>query len=75
MSLKGDTMIQELFERLLRASKPLPKPTALAPAASMLFALNASGKHIYGGTVPQAEVRRRRAANKVARRQRKVNAR
>lgn len=30
-------------------------------------------KHIYGGTVPGAEVARRRAANKVARRSRRAN--
>ena len=27
-----------------------------------------NGRHIYGGTVPEAEIARRRAANKVARR-------
>lgn len=31
------------------------------------------GKHMYAGTVPEAEVARRRAKNKVARRQRRVN--
>lgn len=41
----------------------------------MLLALNHSGKHIYGGTVAPAEVERRRAANKVARRSRRVNRR
>ena len=40
---------------------------------AMLAALNRSGKHIYAGTVPAAEVARRRAANKVARRSRRAN--
>lgn len=43
------------------------------PGLKMLIALNASGKHIYGGTVSHEEVARRRKANKVARNQRKVN--
>jgi hypothetical protein len=41
----------------------------------MLLALNHSGKPIYAGTVPAAEVARRRAANKVARRSRRANRR
>lgn len=40
---------------------------------SALFALGASGKHIYSGSVPFAEVQRRRAANKVARVSRRIN--
>lgn len=32
-------------------------------------------KHVYGGTVSEAVVQKRRAKNKVARRQRKRNAR
>lgn len=43
------------------------------PGLKMLIALNASGKHIYAGTVPPEEVARRRKANKVARNQNKVN--
>ena len=31
------------------------------------------GKHVYGGTVPDHVVKRRRAANKVARRSRRIN--
>ena len=31
------------------------------------------GKHVYEGTVPEAEVARRRAKNKVARKSRRVN--
>lgn len=30
-------------------------------------------KHVYGGTVDPTEVKRRRAANKVARRSRRIN--
>ena len=35
--------------------------------------LNTRGKHVYSGTVPEAEVARRRAKNKVARKSRRVN--
>ncbi|TFV90431.1 hypothetical protein [Blastococcus sp. CT_GayMR16] len=35
--------------------------------------LTASGKHIYAGTVPHAEVQRRRAANRRARASRRIN--
>jgi hypothetical protein len=41
----------------------------------VLIGLNATGKHIYGGTVPPAVVARRRAANKVARASRRANRR
>lgn len=34
-----------------------------------------AAQHVYGGTVPPAEVSRRRAANKVARRSRRANRR
>lgn len=46
-----------------------------AASLLMLLALNNSGKHIYAGTVPEAEVTRRRAKNKVARRSRRLNRR
>lgn len=39
----------------------------------MLGSMVARGQHIYAGTVPTAEKRRRRAANKVARRSRALN--
>lgn len=39
----------------------------------ILFALNALNKHIYAGTVPAHIKRKRRAKNKVAKQQRKVN--
>lgn len=38
---------------------------------AILFALQS--KHIYAGTVPAAVVARRRAKNKVARKQRRIN--
>lgn len=41
----------------------------------VLAGLNATGKHIYAGTVPSAVVARRRAANKVARTSRRANRR
>jgi hypothetical protein len=41
-------------------------------ALRILYALNA-WPHIYAGTVPAAEIRRRRAANKQARKSRRVN--
>jgi hypothetical protein len=39
----------------------------------MAFALNRTGKHVYAGTVPDATVRRNRAAAKVARQSRRTN--
>jgi len=42
---------------------------------AVLIGLNATGKHIYAGTVPPAVVARRRAANKVARKSRRANRR
>lgn len=45
----------------------------LTPQAMMLAALNRTGKHVYEGTVPVAEVARRRAKNKVARISRRKN--
>lgn len=46
---------------------------SLSDKTRALVVLNASGRHIYAGTVPVAEVARRRAANKVARRSRAIN--
>lgn len=43
------------------------------PGARMTLALNTTGKHIYGGTVPGHVKARRRAANKVARASRRRN--
>lgn len=40
---------------------------------AILIGLNRMGKHIYSGTVPEAEKIRRRKANKVARASRKKN--
>lgn len=40
------------------------------PASRMLGAMHLTEKHVYGGTVDPAEVRRRRLKNKVARRTR-----
>jgi len=39
----------------------------------ILLAMNRLGKHVYGGTVSQAEADRRHTKNKIARKQRKVN--
>lgn len=38
----------------------------------ILFGLNRTGKHIYGGTVSAAEKAKRRAAGKAARKARKA---
>lgn len=43
------------------------------PNLWMLVALNATGKHIYEGTVSAAEKAKRRARNKIARRSRRAN--
>ena len=40
---------------------------------ALLVAMNVMGKHVYAGTVPEAEIARRRKANKVARAQRRKN--
>ena len=40
---------------------------------TILLALNNSGRHIYGGTVPAATVAKRRARNKAARLSRRAN--
>lgn len=45
---------------------PIPYQKAL------LMALQ-SGRHIYAGTVPEAEKQRRRAKNRAARKSRKIN--
>lgn len=50
------------------AESPLDTPTT-----KMLLALNRVLPHIYAGTVPDAVKRRNRAANKVARKSRRVN--
>ena len=42
-------------------------------ALTLLYAMNRLGKHVYGGTVPSAVVAKRRAANKRAKAQRKIN--
>ncbi|NUP32907.1 MAG: hypothetical protein HOU01_14460 [Streptomycetaceae bacterium] len=39
----------------------------------ILIALNQTGKHIYAGTVDPKVVARRRAANKMARKSRRIN--
>jgi hypothetical protein len=39
----------------------------------ILLGLNRLGKHVYGGTVPEATVRRRRVRNRAAAKQRQVN--
>ena len=53
-----------------------PEMNRLGEAPSrMLGAMASTGKHVYGGTVPATEVKRRRAANKVARRSRALNRR
>lgn len=42
---------------------------------ALLLALNLTGRHIYGGTVPEHVKARRRKANKAARVSRRVNRR
>lgn len=55
----------------IAAAKAQPSPVGLP----VLLALSDGTRHIYAGTVPAAEVQRRRAANKVARRSRRANRR
>lgn len=42
---------------------------------SVLLALSAPGRNVYAGTVPTAEVDRRRSKNRAARRARRLNRR
>jgi hypothetical protein len=44
-------------------------------ARAILAGLNRTGRHVYGGTVPAAEVARRRKANRAARAARRVTRR
>lgn len=77
--------MENTFEAALNAE---PGPNSLATAFldeaqeaqerdpygfAILMGLNVTGKHIYGGTVPEAEKARRRKANKVARESRRKN--
>lgn len=50
-----------------------PVELPLTPRQNMLWALNILNRHVYGGTVPAKEIKRRRAANKVARVSRRTN--
>lgn len=54
-------------------SKHLPDQRPTGWGLSILVGLGAAGKHVYGGTVPPETVTKRRAANRVARKSRKVN--
>jgi hypothetical protein len=45
---------------------------ANSPSSQMLFAIGATGKHLYQGTVPGHVKARRRARNKAARRARRA---
>jgi hypothetical protein len=45
------------------------KPNGLG----ILLGLNSSGKPIYAGTVPSADVAKRRAKNRLARKARRIN--
>lgn len=42
---------------------------------AVLFGLGQSKKHVYGGTIPHETKQHRRAANKVARKSRRINRR
>lgn len=78
-----NTSISDLLESAGEVAELEHPIVALAPPVKgapesvkvgHLLALQ-SQKHIYGGTVPQAVVGRHRAANKVARKSRRVNRR
>lgn len=51
----------------------LQQTPAQRKALTIGSAVAQAGKHVYAGTVPPEEVARRRAANRVARRQRRIN--
>lgn len=58
--------------RRKKPAEPLA-PQQSPYGVTMLLALNRTGKHIYEGTVDPVTVAKRRAANKVARRSRRIN--
>lgn len=53
------------------APTPFEGPTGYA--LTILYAMNRMGKHIYSGTVPAHVIKKRRAAGRVAKAQRKTN--
>ena len=62
-----DTLEKALAEEVAEKAKNHPYQFQI------LVGLNRTGKHIYGGTVPAAEIAKRRAKNKVARASRRKN--
>ena len=64
--------------RRMKSALRIPRmvtPREVNPSTMMLVALGAKGDHIYEGTVPRAEIDRRRARNKRARHARRVHRR
>lgn len=53
--------------------KHLPDQRPSTWGLTILVGLGRAGKHVYGGTVPAETVTKRRQANRVARKSRKVN--
>jgi hypothetical protein len=64
---------EQLTQRIQRIVGERDAGKAGSESTKMLLALNRTGKHIYRGTVPKAEIQRRRAKNKVASASRKAN--
>lgn len=69
--MEGTTR-RSVSEAIADAVGPEDIAKAESPSTKMLLAMAATGKHIYGGTVPAAVVARRRARNKRARAARKA---
>lgn len=67
IKVKNVNSLTEISENVI--VEPVKPPSGYALA--ILMALQ--GKHIYSGTVSEAEKARRRAANKVARKARRAN--
>lgn len=62
--------------RVVRSALRIPRmvtPRELTDSTKMLLALGATGRHMYEGTVPRAEIDRRRRRNKAARHARRVH--
>lgn len=66
-------MIRGLREKLGLPTDDTAPESFHDPRTQMVVALRNTGQHVYGGTVPRAEVDRRRAKNRAGRAARRRN--
>ena len=69
----ANTARRRIFEKQLRSLAVMSKLDTPQAKASRAGLRALSFKHVYAGTVPAEVVAKRRAANKVARRSRRIN--